>query len=95
MLERERLPLSTALLAFAAMEKLDPVDLALSGGDDYELFFTVPARNAARLDATAAALGSPITRIGRVEPGTGAALSGPGGDRNIEDLGHDHLGRPR
>ncbi len=94
-LERERLPLSTALLDFAATEELDPADLALSGGDDYELFFTAPAANAARLEAVAAALGSRVTRIGRVEPGSGAALSGPEGHRDIEDLGHDHLELPR
>ena len=41
-LERDLLPIGPALIAFASMEELDPVDLALSGGDDYELLFTVP-----------------------------------------------------
>jgi thiamine-monophosphate kinase len=90
-LERDRLPISAALAAFAAAEGIDAVELALSGGDDYELLFTVPRDADERLQARAAALGIAVTRIGHVEPGAGAALLGPQGERDVEDLGHDHL----
>ena len=90
-LERDRLPVSAALVAFATMDELDPVDLAVGGGDDYELLFTVGAADAARLESRAAALGNPVRAIGRVERGAGAALSGPNGEREIAELGHDHF----
>jgi thiamine-monophosphate kinase len=44
--------------------KVDPLALALHGGDDYELLFTVPPRAARRLPA--AFRGLPITVIGKV-----------------------------
>ena len=37
------LPLSHACRAYAAETKTDPIQLALRGGEDYELLFTVPA----------------------------------------------------
>jgi thiamine-monophosphate kinase len=45
----------------------DPLDPALSGGDDYELFFTVRPSHRGRLRAVCQQLGDlPITRIGVV-----------------------------
>jgi thiamine-monophosphate kinase len=90
-LEKSRLPVSLSLVSFAAMEKLDPVDLALAGGDDYELLFTAPERESARLSEHAGDFGVPVSRIGRVEEGEGAALQEPQGQRSIADLGHDHF----
>jgi thiamine-monophosphate kinase len=40
------------------------IELALAGGEDYELLFTVPRRRMAALDRSARALGCRITRIG-------------------------------
>ena len=48
-LERERLPISPALAAFAAAAGVDPIELAVGGGDDYELLFTVREADAPRL----------------------------------------------
>lgn len=90
-LEEDRLPLSRALVSFAGMEELDPVDLALSGGDDYELLFTASPAAAERLEERPGDFGVPVTRIGRVIPGEGAALVGRRGEREIGELGHDHL----
>lgn len=88
-LERDRLPVSSSLASFAATEALDPVDLVVGGGDDYELLFTVREADRPRLSERAGALGVPVTPIGRVEPGAGAALSEAGGEREIGELGHD------
>jgi thiamine-monophosphate kinase len=90
-LERNLLPVSDALLSFGEMADLDPVELMLAGGDDYELLFTVRATAAARLGEHAAAAGTPVTRIGRIENGAGAALADGRSERDIADLGHDHL----
>lgn len=90
-LDPRRLPVSSALVAFSAMEELDPVELAVGGGDDYELLFTVREADAARVEERAAALGIAVRAIGHAEAGTGAALSGPRGKREIAELGHDHF----
>jgi thiamine-monophosphate kinase len=45
-------------------EALDPLDLALNGGDDYELLFTVPPSKARRLPR--GFQGIPLTAIGEI-----------------------------
>jgi len=46
-----RLPLSSPLIAHARARRRSPVEYALSGGEDYELLFTVPPRKIARVEA--------------------------------------------
>ncbi|HJS65878.1 MAG TPA: thiamine-phosphate kinase [Nitrospiraceae bacterium] len=60
------LPLSPACRAYAAARKLDPVDLALTGGEDYELLFTVSPRQQRRLEQSAIEQGFSITCIGTI-----------------------------
>lgn len=62
------LPLSAELRAAAGDRAIEH---ALTGGDDYELCFTVPVQAEARLRAVAAEWAVPVTRIGTVvaEPG--------------------------
>jgi thiamine-monophosphate kinase len=90
-LDRSLLPASTALQCFASRTGLDPLELMLGGGDDYELLFTVPATEQGRLAEQAADFGVPVTLIGRAEEGAGAVLSDGGAERDIAGLGHDHL----
>jgi thiamine-monophosphate kinase len=62
------LPLSAELRAAAGDRAIEH---ALTGGDDYELCFTLPVQAEARLRAVAAEWAVPVTRIGTVvaEPG--------------------------
>jgi thiamine-monophosphate kinase len=92
-LEQASLPISPGLRSFGAMEELDPLELLLSGGDDYELLFTASAEQAARLEERASGFDIPVTHVGRVETGSGAVLRDGGVERDIADLGHDHLER--
>jgi thiamine-monophosphate kinase len=73
-LEIDRLPLSPALRTVfgdaAARE------FALSGGDDYELCFSVPAARAAAAQAALAACGCRPTRIGHMVEGSGVRVRG-------------------
>jgi thiamine-monophosphate kinase len=46
----------------------------LSGGDDYELVFTAPPASQHAVKAAALGSGTPITRIGRITPGSGLVL---------------------
>jgi len=56
-----RLPSSAAKLRF------DPLDLALNGGDDYELLFTVRPNNLSRIPRSHS--GVPLTQIGEIVRG--------------------------
>jgi thiamine-monophosphate kinase len=52
---------------FGEHEGVDPLDAAMSGGEDYELLFTVPARRRRALTAVLRLAGGlPCTRIGAV-----------------------------
>ncbi|HKO29825.1 MAG TPA: AIR synthase-related protein, partial [Nitrospiraceae bacterium] len=62
------LPLSPACRAYATSRKLDPVNLALTGGEDYELLFTVPPRQRTRLERTAIERGFSLSCIGEIHP---------------------------
>jgi thiamine-monophosphate kinase len=71
-LEWERVPRSAALLRLAAEQQQR---CALTGGDDYELLFTVPPARRADVDAAAAAASVAVARIGRiVDAGEGLSI---------------------
>lgn len=56
-----------AAAAFEHTAQVDPVIAAVTGGDDYELLFTVPPKSRGRFRSVAAlARGVPITRIGEL-----------------------------
>jgi len=61
------LPVSPACRAYAAARKLDPVHLALTGGEDYELLFTVSPRQRSRLDRSGIERGFSLTCIGTIQ----------------------------
>jgi thiamine-monophosphate kinase len=64
LLDIAALPVSPALLRAFGVARAR--EFALTGGDDYELAFTVPPRNEARLRRIAARWPCPVTRIGVV-----------------------------
>lgn len=90
-LERDRIPVSPPVAGLAAALDHDAMDWILAGGDDYELLFAVPPELASRLERHAPGLGAPVTRVGRIEVGSGAVLQGPDGERDVSRLGHDHF----
>lgn len=66
----DRVPLSAPARAFVAA---DPAALAamLTGGDDYEVLFTLAPERVAAMEAAAGAAGVPVTAIGRIVEGAG------------------------
>jgi thiamine-monophosphate kinase len=68
LVERERLPMSDALLSFFGLEYARQA--ALAGGDDYVLAFTLPP---SELDSLVSA-GWPVSVVGHVIEGQGVAL---------------------
>lgn len=81
-------PLAPGVAEVAHAAGRDPVELAASGGEDYELLFTAPE---ARWDEVLAASDVPVTRLGGVVEGHGLELIGSGGDVLEEVRGYEHL----
>ena len=66
-IEGTAIPITAESKEWLSRRNQDPIDLSLRGGDDFELIFTVRARQAGRLRAVRRQLGDlPITRIGLV-----------------------------
>lgn len=84
------LPLANGVAEIAAAAGRDPIELALGGGEDYELLAALPA---ARLGEAAAALDeaeTTLAQVGEVLPGEGIEVRLPGG-RLLETEGFDQL----
>ena len=78
-IEAVRLPRSSALLDLH--DDRDALRFALSGGDDYELCFTVPASRVADVQADLSRVGCGVIRIGRIVDGAGVSVVGHDGER--------------
>jgi thiamine-monophosphate kinase len=90
-LEREKIPVHPAVAALAEIESVDPFDWILSGGDDYELLFTAPPEARPALKEIHPDWDFPLTQVGYIEAGEGAALRDRNGDHDISQLGYDHF----
>jgi thiamine-monophosphate kinase len=67
-----------------------PLDLALHGGEDYELLFTAPARKS----IPPRIAGVPISRIGRITSGRGIVLVQEGAKKQkLKPAGWEHFRR--
>jgi thiamine-monophosphate kinase len=90
-IEAALLPLSPAARTVIAADPLR-LSAALSGGDDYELLFTAAAEAGAALNALAGELGLPLTRIGRIEAGSGVeVVDDKGGTLAVPVAGYRHF----
>jgi thiamine-monophosphate kinase len=84
------LPRSSALLDL--FDEATSRDFALSGGDDYELCFTVPTRHIAAVQADLARLGCGATKIGRVVEGNSVSVRhADGKPLELTHRGWDHF----
>jgi thiamine-monophosphate kinase len=66
------MPLSPALMAI--YDDASALCFALSGGDDYELCFTVPMARLADVQSDLSRIGCGVTRIGRIMEGSGVRV---------------------
>ncbi len=86
-IDARKLPLSAPLQVLAPDRALE---LALSGGDDYELCFTLPPTEWAGLERVSAV--DRVTVIGEVLPEPGLWCRDANGDRCVAAGGYDHFG---
>jgi len=88
-------PLAKGLAEVAAAAGRDPLELAASGGEDYELLAAIPAQ---RLTEAATRIGeaaeTSLTPVGEVGEGEGAEIRLPGGG-TLRTRGFDQLGPRR
>ena len=94
--EGASVPLSPALQSFCRATGTDPMAPALSGGEDYELLFTVDPGKVDRLDRFRDdGDAPPICRIGEIGEGpAGVFLTGRhGGQTELTASGFDHFRR--
>jgi thiamine-monophosphate kinase len=86
----EALPVAAGVEAVAESAGRDPLELAATGGDDYELLFTAPPERRAAIETAAREAGTHARWLGRVGPGRGVRLVGPGGEP-LDLSGFEHL----
>ena len=86
----ELFPLSEELLRHVEPEQA--LRWALSGGEDYELCFTVPELNRGTLDVALAHLGAKFTCIGQIMPESeGLKFVKDGAPVTLDWKGYDHF----
>lgn len=90
-IDARKLPLSAAILACAGPQS--GRDWALSGGDDYELCFTVPPERLAQLTENLPAQRWPYTAIGILTQGRGVEVHDGAAILKIDRPGFDHFAR--
>jgi thiamine-monophosphate kinase len=97
-IEADDLPIAAGVAAVAAAEGRDPLELAAAGGEDYELLVALPAEALDPAREALAALGTPLTVIGKVEAaggGEGRAELRRRGGGAVPSGGFDQLHRRR
>lgn len=91
-IEAELLPIQPEVTLIATLAGRAPQDLALFGGEDYELVFTVPAERAGALaHELFAATGVRATVIGTICEGSALTLSSQGKVSPLQATGWNHL----
>lgn len=79
--ELEKLPISAACRAYGKAAGRSPVQLALSGGEDYELLFTAAPDCRSKIERQARAHGYRVTCIGTIRPKRFRMQMSSGGQR--------------
>ena len=89
----DRVPLSSLYRKWIGSFSKNPLQMALSGGEDYELLFTAPPKIRKRISNLARSLKIPLTRIGEILPQErGFRMVGKDGKEYLPSrLGFEHF----
>ncbi len=92
LLDARALPIPPAVEEIAAWSGRDPLDLALRGGEDYQLLFTAAAAQRTAVFTAFAHAGLPApVRLGEMTAAPGVKLRLPDREVDITDTGFDHF----
>jgi thiamine-monophosphate kinase len=86
-----RLPVSKEVEEFAQMNKLDPVELTLYGGEEYELVLTIKPSSWRKAREAVKKAGGELLAIGRVTQEKQILLEADGEKQVIEARGYEHF----
>jgi thiamine-monophosphate kinase len=88
-------PVSPRVQAALPILQRHPLDLALKGGEDYQLLFTSPPEQAGALGPAFSRAGLPEPLfLGEIFAGAGVTLSTAQGEEDISGQGFDHFRNP-
>jgi thiamine-monophosphate kinase len=92
----DAVPVAAGLAELGPTIGLDPLELALSGGEDYELLAALPPGAFERAaDMLSARFGTPLTDIGEIREGVGlVAVEADGSEGPLAGEGWDHFASP-
>lgn len=91
-LEADRLPVPAAVRAVARLTGKEFWELALQGGEDYQLLFTCPPEQAPRLAAIFAQAGLEVpSRLGEIVPGEEVVITIDQKEKIISGSGFEHF----
>jgi thiamine-monophosphate kinase len=88
-IDAEALPLAAGVVPLAEAAGRDALQLAISGGEDYELLAALPGD--VDLEELARSAGLPVTRIGEAVAEQGVEIRLPREGRSLEARGFDQL----
>lgn len=93
LLDAESIPIGKCVLDYFQGDREEALSQAMSGGEDYELLFTVSSRHEELLAEVGSGLGVNLTRVGEITTkGSGVRLARDGGERELGRAGFDHFG---
>lgn len=88
----ENLPMDAGAARFAKLAKLDPTDLALYGGEEFNLVVTVKRDGWERAKGAVEAVGGELHPLGEAIEGEGIFLALPSGETvEVKPKGWEHL----
>ena len=89
----DRIPLSRLYRKWIQAYSKEPCQIALTGGEDYELLFTAPPEMRERIFSLARSLKIPITRVGEILPKKEGfhVIKKDGKDYSPSRLGFEHF----
>jgi thiamine-monophosphate kinase len=91
----DRIPIDSSCTTLAGRLGLDPLSLAASGGEDYELLFTCPHDAVDEITAAVSArTGTVVCVVGETSPGKGVVLVDAEGKAHEFARGFDHFAAP-
>jgi thiamine-monophosphate kinase len=91
-IEIEKIPISAACLAYGQATGRSPVQLALTGGEDYELLFTAAPGSRSTIEHQARARGYHVTCIGTIRPKRfGIQMSSGGRRQPLPVTSYEHF----